>query len=96
MDSNHVPHDSRRENYLTVLLCLIVGIPLFVFFNLITGGLFILLLLLAGGIGLLAAVHYFLWGRSFDRKIAGEREEADVRLSMEEWIDDELGGHRRL
>ncbi|HLN30655.1 MAG TPA: hypothetical protein VK395_23140 [Gemmataceae bacterium] len=96
MDSNDVPHDSQRENYLTVLLCLVIGIPLFVFFNLITGGLFILLILLAGCIGLLAAVHYFLWGRSFDREIAGEREEAELRTSMEDWIDDDLGRYRGL
>ena len=86
MDYNGTPGSSARDTYLTIILCAFVGVPLFVFFNILTGGLFLWLLIGATGIGLLGAVHYFLWGRSFTRETAGEREEEELRTQDEtEW-----------
>jgi hypothetical protein len=94
MDYHDTPHDSPRETYIAVLLGLVVGAPIFVFFMVITGGLFILLLIMAGAIAALASVHYLLWGRSFDRKVVGEREEEELRASSEDWFEDNPRGYR--
>jgi hypothetical protein len=75
MNPSDTPHSPQRETVLIAGLLLVVGIPVFVFFNLITFGLFVLLFLLAGFIALMGAVNYFLWGRSFTRETAWEREE---------------------
>ena len=77
MESNDVPHQSGRDTYMVIVILTVVGLPLFVFFNIITMGLFLYLAL--GGLALagLGAVNYFLWGRSFTRKTAWEREEAE-------------------
>jgi hypothetical protein len=76
MQPNDVPHHSGRDTYMVIVILIIVGLPLFVFFNILTMGLFLYLAL--GGLALagLGAVNYFLWGRSFMRKTAWEREEA--------------------
>ncbi len=98
MESNGKPHSSPRDTYLTIVLCIMVGIPAFVFLNILTGGLFVLLLVMAAGVGVLAAVNYFLWGRSFNREVAGEREEEELRerAEAEEGPYDEPHGHRRF
>ncbi len=62
----------------------------------ITGGLFILLLILAAAIAALAGIHYLLWGRSFDRQVLGEREEEEMRANAEEWLEDDPRGYRSL
>ena len=78
MELNDVPHHSGRDTYMVIVILIIVGLPLFVFFNILTMGLFLYLVL--GGIALagLGAVNYFLWGRSFTRETAWEREEAEL------------------
>jgi hypothetical protein len=85
------PQSSGRDTYLTIVLCVLVVVPLFVFFNFLTGGLFLWMLIGAVGIGILGIVHYFLWGRSFSQQTAGEREEEELRAEMEEdgsWRDE--------
>jgi hypothetical protein len=90
MDYGDDGRSSRRDTYLVIVICLLVGVPLFLFFNILTFGLFILLFLMAGFIGCLAAVNYFLWGRSFTRETAWEREEAELAdAEREEWLPDE-------
>src|SRR5690242_11378131 len=84
MDYNGAPHSSGRDTYLTIVLCIFVGIPVFVFLNILTGGLFLWLLFAAAGIGVLGVCHYLLWGRSFSRETAGEREEEELRAELEE------------
>jgi hypothetical protein len=74
---------SGRDTYMAIVLCLVVGVPVFVFFNIVTGGLFILLLVLMAGVGVLGVINYFLWGRGFSRETAGEREEEQLRARME-------------
>jgi hypothetical protein len=85
------PHSSGRDTYLTILLCAFVGIPLFAFFTFVTGGLFLWMLFGAVGIGILGVFHYFLWGRSFSQRTAGEREEEELRAELEEdgWPPDD-------
>jgi hypothetical protein len=91
MDHDDAPHSSARDTYLVVLLCIFVGLPLFVFFNIVTMGLFVLLLVMALLIGGLAAVNYFLWGRSFTRETAWEREEAELTSETDgiDWSHDD-------
>jgi hypothetical protein len=78
MDYEEMPHPSRRDTYLVIVICVVVGLPLFVFFNIITFGLFIALAVLALCVGGLGALHYFLWGRAFTQETAWEREEAEM------------------
>jgi hypothetical protein len=78
------PQSSGRDTYLTIVLCAFVVIPLFVFFNFLTAGLLLWMLLGAVGIGILGIIHYFLWGRSFSQQTAGEREEEKLRAELED------------
>jgi hypothetical protein len=84
------PYSSGRDTYMLVVLGVLVGLPLFVFFNIITFGLFILLLIAAGAIALFGGVHYFLWGRGFTADTAGEREEAELRALLEDQDEERL------
>lgn len=77
------PHDQSRDSYMACILAVLVGVPLFVFFNIATGGLLGLLLLSAAGIGVLGLVNYWLWGRAFTAETAGEREEEALRQQLE-------------
>jgi hypothetical protein len=90
MDLNDVPRDSNRDTYMAIIICTAAGVPLFVFLNIVTAGLFIYCFLAIGVIAMFGAVHYFLWGRSFTEKIAGEREEAELQEQTEDWpyVDD--------
>lgn len=84
MEYNGAPHSSGRDTYMAVVLCLFVGIPVFVFLNILTGGLFLWLLFAAAGIAVLGVFHYFLWGRAFSQETAGEREEEQLRAQFED------------
>jgi hypothetical protein len=84
MDDNQTGERSSRDTFLIIVLCLLVGVPAFVFLNILTFGLFILLLVSAGVIGVFAAFHYVLWGRSFDREVAADRREEEVRSALED------------
>lgn len=64
----------RREVFLTVLLTLIGGSAAVFFLILITGGLFLWLVLGVSAVAALSLVHYVLWGRVFSQNTAGERE----------------------
>jgi hypothetical protein len=96
MDHNGASRSSARDTYLAIVLCGFVGIPVFVFLNILTGGLFLWLLIGAAGIGVLGAFHYLLWGRSFSQETAGEREEEQLRdrLDAEEWPYGQPDGYR--
>jgi hypothetical protein len=90
MDFDDMPHSSSRDTYMVIVLCIVVGLPLFVFFNIITFGLFIALFALALCVAGLAALNYLLWGRAFTRATAWEREEAEFRdqLADQEWSEE--------
>jgi hypothetical protein len=91
MDYNDDARSSRRDTYLVIVICLLVGVPLFVFFNILTFGLFILLFLMGTFVAALALVNYFLWGRSFTQETAWEREEAELAGpdDGEEWVEEQ-------
>jgi hypothetical protein len=79
MESNDVPHRSGRDTYMVIVILIMVGVPFFVFMNILTMGLFLYLALSAIAIAGLGALNYFLWGRSLTRETAWEREETEVR-----------------
>ena len=97
MEPSGKSHASSRDNYMIVVLCLIVGVPLFVFLNILTGGLFLILAVSAVVIAVLGAFHYFLWGRAFTRETVGEREEEELRARAEaqDWPYDEPSDSER-
>jgi hypothetical protein len=83
------PYEDRprqsRDTYLAFVLLVLVGIPLFVFFNILTSGLLLNMLLGAAGLALLGSIHYFLWGRSFTNQTAHERGQAVEDSFPGEW-----------
>jgi hypothetical protein len=83
MDHDDFSERPGRDLYLVVVLFTIVGLPIFVFFNILTGGLFILLLFMAGAVALFAGFHYLLWGRAFIQQTAWEREEQAIHDEIE-------------
>jgi hypothetical protein len=85
MEYNDVPHRSGRDTYMVIVITIMVGLPLFVFFNIITMGLFMYLALGGLAVAGLGAVNYVLWGRSLTRDTAWEREEAEL---SDEYRDD--------
>jgi len=93
MDYNGAPRSSGRDTYMTIVLGIFVVLPTFVFLNILTGGLFLWLLIGAAGIGVFGLFHYLLWGRAFSQETAGEREEEELRArsEIEEWPYDEPG-----
>ncbi len=89
MESNGAPRDSSRDTYLAVMICVLLGLPCFVFLNVITSGLFVLLILLTAAIGVFGAFHYFLWGRAFSQKVASEIEEEQIAAEGDDYLLDE-------
>ena len=78
MDTNDMPEPSRRDTYMAVVLIILVGVPCFVFFNILTMGLFMYLIVGAVAVAALGYVNYLLWGRSLTRETAWEREEMEM------------------
>ena len=60
------------------MLIILVGVPCFVFFNILTMGLFMYLIVGAVAVAALGYVNYLLWGRSLTRETAWEREEMEM------------------
>lgn len=65
----------RRASPLAVLTGSLLCLALLVLLIVASGGLLLNLVLVLGGIGLLAAFHYLLWGKSLTDRTAGERVE---------------------
>ena len=74
----------RRESVLTILFAAGGGVGVLLFLTMITWGLFLYVLLVVGGIVGLGVLNYLLWGRGMMDATAGEREEEQVRASMEQ------------
>ena len=79
MDTNDMPERSGRDTYMAVVLIILVGVPCFVFFNILTMGLFMYLIVGAVAVAALGYVNYLLWGRSLTRETAWEREEMEMQ-----------------
>jgi hypothetical protein len=84
MNQEVPPQSSSRGNFLALFLAAFAEFGFIIFLILISGGLFLDMILVAGGVVALAVVNYLLWGRSFNRDMAGEREEEQLRRLMEE------------
>jgi hypothetical protein len=78
MEYRDVPHDSGRDAYMVIILLTMIGLPLFVLFNVLTMGIFIYVAVGGLAVAGLGAINYFLWGRSLQRNTAWEREEAEI------------------
>ncbi|HMC90285.1 MAG TPA: hypothetical protein VKI17_12095 [Gemmataceae bacterium] len=73
-----MPERSGRDTYMAVVLIILVGVPCFVFINILTMGLFMYLIEGAVAVAALGYVNYLLWGRSLTRETAWEREEMEM------------------
>jgi len=76
-------YQRRRESILTVLLAVGGALGILVILIIITWGLVLYVILIAAGVAGLILLNYFLWGRGMMEATAGEREEEQVRASME-------------
>ncbi|MER3417321.1 MAG: hypothetical protein C4297_14095 [Gemmataceae bacterium] len=81
-----------RDRVLRIALVVLVGGSFCSFLVFVTGGFFLWVLLVALALSLVGLVHYVLWGRSFEREIAQEREallksegQEQVRQQMFPW-----------
>jgi hypothetical protein len=74
-------HDSyrrRRETFLTIFLAGTVLLGLLFVFTILTGGFLIYVLAVVAAVGMVAGLHYLLWGRAYTEATAGEREEMEA------------------
>jgi hypothetical protein len=80
--------DARRQHRQAVVTILLAGMAAaftLLVLILLTGGWFVYLALLAGGMALFGLLHYVLWGRGLTRETAGEREEEQLhRRALDE------------
>lgn len=72
-----------RETFVAFLLVALLGGAIFLFLNFISFGIFSWVLIVALITVVVGFLHYLLWGQSLTQEVAGEREELDVRQSME-------------
>jgi hypothetical protein len=86
MDDNDT-YRRRRETFLTVFLAALVGIGLLLVFTILTGGFLIYILAVVVVVGMVAGMHYLLWGRAYTQATDGRREE----MEAQERADDEDG-----
>jgi hypothetical protein len=73
----------QRGTLLSVLFSLAVAGSILFFLFLLCGGFSLYALPVAAGFALLGYFHYWSWGRSLNRQVAGEREELEIRESLE-------------
>lgn len=83
MHPEQEPRHRKRENFLSLLITVVVGGILFFFLNVVSLG---ILAHVVGAIfvfGLLGMLHYALWGQTLTQETAGEREEEALRARLE-------------
>jgi hypothetical protein len=76
-------YQRRRGTLLTILFASVGGLGVLMFLIMITWGLFLYVLLAVGGLAGIIFINYLLWGRGMMAATAGEREEEELRASME-------------
>ncbi len=69
----------RRETFLTVFFAGFALFGLFVVFTILTGGFLLYVLGVVAVAGVVAGMHYFLWGKAYTEETAGEREELEAQ-----------------
>jgi hypothetical protein len=75
---DHDTYRRRRETVLTIFLAGAALIGLLFVFTILTGGFLIYILLVLAAAGVVAGLHYLLWGRAYTEATAGEREEMEA------------------
>jgi hypothetical protein len=82
------PEQEHRSSVLTYLLAGLVLMFCILVLVILTGGLFLYVVAVGGGIVLVGAFHYFLWGKMLSDEVAVEREEAELhRRAAEDEAD---------
>ncbi|MBY0228272.1 MAG: hypothetical protein K2W96_03215 [Gemmataceae bacterium] len=77
----------RRGSLLSVMLALAAAVACAVFLVLLTGGLFLYVVLLSLAILAFGTFHYFVWGRLLTRLLAREMEEERLLEQAREQAD---------
>jgi hypothetical protein len=85
MDDEELIDQQRgwRESILTITFAGVGGTGILLFLMLITWGMFLYVLLAVAGLAAVVLVNWLLWGRGMMRDTAGEREEEELRKSLE-------------
>jgi hypothetical protein len=73
----------RRASMMTVMFAIMGGVGALVGLTILTWGMFLYVLPVVGGIAGFVLLNYFLWGRGMLQETVGEREEEELRASME-------------
>jgi hypothetical protein len=73
----------RRASMMTVLFAIMGGLGTLVALTILTWGMFLYVIPVVGGIAGFVLINYFLWGRGMLEQTIGEREEEELRASME-------------
>jgi len=76
-----------RATFLAIVLTVFFGSGVVVFLIVLTGGFILDVIVIIGALVLLGMLHYFLWGKRFDRAVEGEREELELQREAEEYDD---------
>ena len=84
------PH-TTRDTILVIVLCLMIGGPCLIALDFISFGWTTAPLIALAGIGLVAAIHYLVWGRSLSEEVKEERE-AEEESESDPWPPE--GPHR--
>jgi hypothetical protein len=84
----------RRATFLSVLFGLVGAATALAILFALCGGLTAYVLAVVGGTATLGYIHYFLWGRSFNREVAGEREELGELEQLNENRNEDEYGYR--
>jgi hypothetical protein len=77
------PQSKRRETVLTLALTGLFGGGFLAFLIFVSGGFFFYVLVAVAVVGLIGTLHYYVWGQSLMREVAGEREEEERRQRQE-------------
>jgi hypothetical protein len=85
---------NRRATFLSVLFGLVGAATAVAILFALCGGLTAYVLAVVAGTATLGYVHYFLWGRSLNREVAGEREELGELEHFNENLHGDEDGYR--
>ena len=97
MDPSNRPPQGREAFLYVFLASLVIFFSVLVLI-LISGGIFLYVLLVTLGCAAVGLFHYVVWGRMLSEEVAGEREEEQLRQRAEaadEWPASPSHGVRR-
>ena len=79
MHTDDTQHDSSRDTYMVIVISIVIGVPFFVFFNLITFWMFLDVIIGTGIIAGFCGANYLLWGRAMTREVASMQAADEIR-----------------